>query len=61
MGISCWAVITGAGSGIGSALTKELAKEGLKVLAIGRRLNMLEQTKWNSQNPENIVPLAVDI
>ena len=61
MGISSWAVITGAGSGIGSALTKELAKEGLKVLAIGRRLNMLEQTKWNSENPENIVSLAVDI
>lgn len=54
-----WAVITGAGTGIGAALAKELASHGLHVLAIGRRLQPLQQTQEHA--PNRIYPLAVDI
>lgn len=40
-----WAVITGAGTGIGAALAHNLCKKGLKVLAIGRRLQKLEEMR----------------
>lgn len=56
-----WAVITGAGSGIGAALCKMFAGEGFKVLAIGRRLNAIKETQASSRNPENIVVLSADI
>ncbi len=39
-----YAVVTGAGSGIGRAVAVELSKEPLTVLAIGRRSQALEQT-----------------
>jgi NAD(P)-dependent dehydrogenase (short-subunit alcohol dehydrogenase family) len=39
-----YAVITGAGSGIGRAVAIELSKEPLTVLAIGRRTQALEET-----------------
>lgn len=59
--MKCWAVITGAGTGIGSALAKELASHDIHILAIGRRKEPLELTKTQSKRPENIHPLAVDI
>lgn len=54
-----WAVITGAGTGIGAALAKELTRHDLHVLAIGRRLEPLQETQRYS--PEHIYPLSVDI
>jgi benzil reductase ((S)-benzoin forming) len=39
-----YAVITGAGSGIGRAVAIELSKEPLTILAVGRRLDALEET-----------------
>jgi benzil reductase ((S)-benzoin forming) len=39
-----YAVVTGAGSGIGRAVAVELSKEPLTVLAVGRRSQALEQT-----------------
>ncbi|KXJ19616.1 uncharacterized protein LOC110254013 [Exaiptasia diaphana] len=54
-----WAVITGAGTGIGAALAKELSGHGFNVLAIGRRLTPLQETQKSS--PDTIHPLAVDI
>ena len=54
-----WAVITGAGTGIGAALAKELSRHDLHVLAIGRRLQLLQETQQFA--PGNIHPLAVDI
>lgn len=54
-----WAVITGAGTGIGSALAVELAKYNIHVLAIGRRLSPLENTQ--EKNPSNIHILQADI
>ena len=54
-----WAVITGAGTGIGAALAKELAHHDLHVLVIGRRLEPLQETQLHA--PDNIHPLAVDM
>ena len=54
-----WAVITGAGTGIGAALAKELARHDLHVLVIGRRVEPLQETQRHA--PDNIHPLAVDI
>ena len=54
-----WAVITGAGTGIGAALAKELSRHGLHVLAIGRRLPKLQETQHFA--PDMIHPLSVDI
>lgn len=57
--VNRWAIITGAGSGIGAALSAELAGNGISVLAIGRRLLPLENTK--KINPEYIHVLQADI
>ena len=54
-----WAVITGAGTGIGAALTKDLSSKGVKVLAIGRRLEPLVSVQ--SHNPDFITTLQADI
>ena len=54
-----WAVVTGAGTGIGAALTKDLSAKGVKVLAIGRRLDPL--LSLQSYNPDFIKTLQADI
>ena len=56
-----WAIITGAGTGIGSALAKELASSDYHILAIGRRSAPLELTKNEAKKPNNIIPLVMDI
>src|SRR6187551_2595311 len=38
------AIITGAGSGIGSALALEFCQQGIAVLGVGRRVDALERT-----------------
>lgn len=40
-----WAIVTGAGSGIGAALTHSLCAKGLRVLAVGRRFHKLQEMK----------------
>ena len=52
------AVVTGAGSGLGRALARTLAARGVKVAALGRRLDPLEET---AQGQANILPLACDV
>jgi benzil reductase ((S)-benzoin forming) len=52
-------IITGAGTGIGQALARELASRGHDVLAVGRRAEPLEETA--SFAPERIHTVAADI
>ena len=54
-----WAVITGAGTGIGEGLARHLASKGYHVLAVGRREERLK--KLSADFPKNIFPLSTDI
>jgi benzil reductase ((S)-benzoin forming) len=54
-----YAVITGAGSGIGRAVAIELSKEPLTILAVGRRLDALEETA--AQAPGDVLALSADM
>ena len=54
-----WAIITGAGTGIGEGLALNLASKGYQVLAVGRRREPLEKVK--SKNPSQITTLSTDI
>ncbi|WP_200797634.1 SDR family NAD(P)-dependent oxidoreductase [Streptoalloteichus hindustanus] len=51
-------VITGAGTGIGRATARAFAAEGARVVAIGRRVEPLNET---AAGHERITPLAADI
>lgn len=54
------AIVTGAGSGLGRALTLELANAGFKVAAIGRRRAALEETRsYGGKN--QILPFPLDV
>ncbi|MCS7082650.1 MAG: SDR family NAD(P)-dependent oxidoreductase [Bacteroidetes bacterium] len=54
-----WALVTGASSGIGQALSWELARRGLYVLGVGRRAQALEQTR--ARDPARIRVVVADI
>ncbi len=53
------AIITGAGSGIGQALAWELAARDIHVLAVGRRMEMLAQTR--ARAPQQIHIVSADV
>jgi benzil reductase ((S)-benzoin forming) len=53
------ALITGGGTGLGQAITKQLAEKGLRVYIVGRRLQKLCETQ--TFNPENIIPIRADV
>ena len=56
------AVVTGASSGIGRAIVKELAVEGWMVLAVARRGDRLEELAAETGAAEGkVIPLAVDL
>jgi NAD(P)-dependent dehydrogenase (short-subunit alcohol dehydrogenase family) len=56
------ALITGAGSGIGKAAALLLAKEGAKIVALGRTEDELEETVTKIQNSGGeSIPVAADI
>lgn len=44
------AIVTGASQGIGRAITIELAKEGVHVIAIGRNLQLLRELEHEASN-----------
>ncbi|MGY4539522.1 3-oxoacyl-[acyl-carrier protein] reductase [Mucilaginibacter sp. UYNi724] len=52
------AVITGASQGIGRAITKELAMEGVKVFAVARNESLLETLKEEIANAGGIIPVT---
>jgi benzil reductase ((S)-benzoin forming) len=54
-----WALITGAGTGIGQALALALVKRGLSVFAVGRRIEPLQSLQ--AQAPDSIRILSADI
>ncbi|MBR08693.1 MAG: short chain dehydrogenase [Rickettsiales bacterium] len=54
-------LITGASSGIGEALVYELSKLDAKLIISARRREELERVKNNSQSPENINILPLDL
>ncbi|GAV56059.1 hypothetical protein ZYGR_0AZ02310 [Zygosaccharomyces rouxii] len=54
------ALVTGASSGIGYAVVKELVKSGFTVYACARRLDLLEQLS-KEYEPNRVIPYALDI
>lgn len=52
------AVVTGAGTGLGRALARGLAARGVKVAALGRRLEPLQET---AAGHEDILPVVCDV
>jgi alkanesulfonate monooxygenase SsuD/methylene tetrahydromethanopterin reductase-like flavin-dependent oxidoreductase (luciferase family) len=54
------AVITGAGSGIGRAVAQEFANNGVRLLLVGRRLAMLQDT-LDSLSGDGHSVVAVDV
>ncbi|MFQ6021423.1 MAG: SDR family oxidoreductase [Acidiferrobacterales bacterium] len=54
-----FAVVTGAGSGIGRAVAIELSKDAVTVLAVGRRAAPLEETA--AMAPGKVLTLGADV
>lgn len=57
------AVVTGASMGIGRAIAKGLAREGVRVVAVARRRDLLERLAQEAQSEGGgtIIPVAQDI
>ena len=55
------AVVTGAGSGIGTAVAHALAEAGATLTLIGRRMEMLERTRGELPRPESHASLRADV
>lgn len=53
------AIVTGAGSGLGRALARKLATQGLKVALIGRQQETLDETA--SAYPDKLFPFVCDV
>src|ERR1700733_5651303 len=56
------AVVTGASIGIGRAVAKALAREGVRVAAVARRNDLLEQLAQEARSEgTDIIPIVQDI
>jgi 3-oxoacyl-[acyl-carrier protein] reductase len=55
------AMITGAGGGVGRAISKRLASEGCKVVLIGRNRNKLAKVASEIGDKKNLLTVATDI
>ncbi len=59
--IQKFALVTGAGSGVGRACSLALIEAGYSVALVGRRLETLEQTASASSSPERAFAWAADV
>jgi NAD(P)-dependent dehydrogenase (short-subunit alcohol dehydrogenase family) len=55
------AIVTGAGTGIGQAITYALNEVGIRCLAVGRRPEPLDETRAGARVPDDILTLAADV
>src|SRR5947208_15032520 len=57
------AIVTGGSRGIGKAIARELAREGVDVAIVARNKADLESTarEWAAETNRRIVPLAADV
>ena len=55
------AIVTGAGTGIGQAITYALNEVGIRCLAVGRRPEPLDETRAGADVPDDISTLAADV
>lgn len=55
------AAVTGAGNGLGRAITHALVDEGAEVVAVGRRRETLEETRRLSSDPDRVIPCVADV
>ena len=53
--------VTGASSGIGKALAIKFSNSGWRVIAAARRINLLNNLNKESNYPDAIIPLKMDI
>jgi NAD(P)-dependent dehydrogenase (short-subunit alcohol dehydrogenase family) len=56
-----YAVVTGAGSGIGRACALGLIEDGWTVALLGRRLDALQASATLSADPDRALPIACDV
>jgi len=55
------AVVTGAGSGVGRAITLALSNAGVRVCMIGRNCEALAETHQSAQNPSRLTSFRFDL
>ena len=61
MGNTKTILVTGAGSGIGRAITQRLSKNNYPLILLGRNLDILEETKSSLEDPEKHHCVSCDI
>jgi NADP-dependent 3-hydroxy acid dehydrogenase YdfG len=55
------AIVTGASAGIGLAITRLLVENGMRVVGVARRLNLLEVTEINPNMEYNNIKNSNEI
>lgn len=55
------AIVTGAGNGLGRAICHALTAAGADVIAVGRRVVTLEETRDTAPGPGRVIPCVADV